>query len=146
MHQFDKLEMETFCMPGESFKEQDFLVAIQEKIMQTLELPYQVIAVCTGDMGGPDQRQIDIETWMPGQGKYRETQSADLIGAYQPRRLNTRVKRADGKIEFVHMNDATAVAIGRTLVAIMENYQQSDGTIRVPKALQPYLGKDLITK
>lgn len=146
MHQFDKLEMETFCMPGDSFKEQDFLVAIQEHLLQELGIPHQVIIVCTGDMGGPDQRQIDVECWMPGQGKYRETHSADLMGAYQSRRLNTRVKRADGKIEFVHMNDATALAIGRTLVAIMENYQQKDGSIRVPKVLQPYMGKEVITK
>jgi seryl-tRNA synthetase len=145
VHQFDKLEMETFCMPGESFAEQDFLVAIQEYIMQQLKLPYQVVLICTGDMGIPDQRQIDIETWMPAQGVYRETHSADLIGAYQPRRLNTRVKRKDGKTEFVHMNDATALAIGRTLIAILENYQQRDGSVQVPTVLQKYVGKTAIT-
>ncbi|HBD25029.1 MAG: serine--tRNA ligase [Candidatus Zambryskibacteria bacterium RIFOXYD1_FULL_40_13] len=139
-HQFDKLEMETFCLPEHSIQEQDFLVAIQEHILQSLGLPYQVVAVCTGDMGFPDYRQIDIETWMPGQNKYRETHSADLTTSFQSRRLNTRVKRADGKIEPLHMNDATAIAIGRTLVAIIENYQNEDGSIRIPEVLQPYMG------
>lgn len=139
MHQFDKLEMETFCLADDSFKEQEFLVAIQEYLTQQLKLPYQVVLICTGDMGAPDQRQFDIETWMPGQDTYRETHSADLIGAYQPRRLNTRVRRKDGKTEFVHMNDATAFAIGRTLIAIMENNQQKDGSITIPEALRPYM-------
>ena len=145
-HQFDKLEMETFCLPENSVQEQDFLVAIQEHILQELRLPYQVVLVCTGDMGFPDYRQIDIETWMPGQNKYRETHSADLIASFQPRRLNTRVKRSDGKVEPVHMNDATAVAFGRMLVAIIENFQRADGSIIVPEVLQKYMGKALITK
>ncbi len=138
-HQFDKLEMESFTLPEESLKEQELLVSIQEEILQALKLPYQVVQVCTGDMGFPDYRQIDIETWMPGQGKYRETHSADHTGNFQSRRLNTRVKRADGSIEPVHMNDATAVAIGRTLIAIIENYQQADGSVRIPEALLPYM-------
>ncbi len=138
-HQFDKLEMESFTLPEESLKEQELLVSIQEEILQALKLPYQVVSVCTGDMGFPDYRQIDIETWMPGQGKYRETHSADHTGNFQSRRLNTRVKRADGSIEPVHMNDATAVAIGRTLIAIIENYQQADGSVRIPEALLPYM-------
>ncbi len=146
-HQFDKLEMEVFSLPENSTQEQNFLVAIQEHVLQTLNLPYQVIAVCTGDMGFPDTRQMDIETWMPGQNRYRETHSADFTGGFQSRRLNTRVRRADGKIEPVHMNDATVVAIGRTLIAIIENYQQEDGSIKIPEALQKYLGgKTLISK
>lgn len=143
-HQFDKLEMEVFSLPENSIQEQNFLVAIQEHVLKTLNLPYQVISVCTGDMGFPDTRQIDIETWMPGQNLYRETHSADSTGGFQSRRLNTRVRRADGKIEPVHMNDATVVAIGRTLIGIIENYQQEDGSIRVPEALKNYLGKDVI--
>ena len=143
-HQFDKLEMETFCLPEQSVQEQDFLVAIQEHIMRSLKLPYRVVAVCTGDMGFPDYRQIDIETWMPGQNTYRETHSADLIASFQPRRLNTRVKRADGKAEPVHMNDATAVAFGRMLIAIIENYQQADGSVRVPEVLAKYMSRDVI--
>ena len=146
-HQFDKLEMETFCLPEQSMQEQEFLVAIQEHIMQSLKLPYQVVAVCTGDMGFPDYRQIDIETWMPGQQRYRETHSADLTGSFQSRRLNTRVRRADGKIEPLHMNDATAVAMGRMLVAIMENYQQADGSIKIPEVLRPYMNnQEVISK
>lgn len=145
-HQFDKLEMESFCLPEQSLSEQNFFVAIQEAILTAFKLPYQVISVCTGDMGFPDYRQIDIETWMPGQKKYRETHSADLTTSFQSRRLNTRVKRNDGKIEPVHMNDATAVAIGRILIPIMENYQQEDGSILVPTVLQKYLGKEKITK
>ncbi|MEK7135295.1 MAG: serine--tRNA ligase [Patescibacteria group bacterium] len=138
-HQFDKLEMESFTLPEDSLKEQEFLVSIQEEILQGLKLPYQVVIICTGDMGFPDYRQIDIETWMPGQNKYRETHSADLTGNFQSRRLNARVKRADGSLEPVHMNDATAIAIGRTLIAIIENYQQADGSIKIPEVLVPYM-------
>ena len=146
VHQFDKLEMESFTAPEDSLKEQNFFVAIQEYLMQGLELPYQVVAVCTGDMGKPDARQIDIETWLPGQEKYRETHSADLMQDFQARRLNIKVKRKDGKIEFAHMNDATAFAIGRTLIAILENYQQKDGSVKMPRVLQGYVGKKEIKK
>ncbi|MEI6280505.1 MAG: serine--tRNA ligase [bacterium] len=139
-HQFDKLEMEVFSLPENSIQEQNFLVAIQEHILKTLMLPYQVVFVCTGDMGFPDSRQMDIETWMPGQNKYRETHSSDFTGGFQSRRLNTRVRRSDGKIEHVHMNDATVVALGRTLVAIIENFQQADGSIKIPEALRKYMG------
>ena len=139
-HQFDKLEFQSFTVGEKSKPEQDFLVALQEHLMQQLNLPYQVVAVCTGDMGGPDVRQIDIETWMPGQNTYRETHSADLMGEYQTRRLGTKVKRDSGEREFVHTNDATVFAMGRTLIAIIENNQQSDGTIVIPEVLQPYLG------
>ncbi len=146
-HQFDKVEMEVFSVPENSMQEQDFLVAIQEYIIQQLNIPYQVLLICTGDMGFPDYRQIDIEMWMPGQNNYRETHSADLTTSFQSRRLNTRVRRFDGKIEPVHMNDATVVAIGRTLVSIIENYQNEDGSVRIPEVLQPYMGgKKIITK
>lgn len=140
-HQFDKLEMETFTRPEDGYKEQEFIVAVQEHLMQLLGLPYQVLAICTGDMGTPDHRQFDINTWMPGQDAYRETQTSDYMGGYQARRLNTRVRDVEGNLSHVHMNDATAFAIGRTLIAIMENYQQEDGTIRVPEVLVPYVGK-----
>lgn len=145
-HQFDKAEMETFVMPEDGLKEQEFIVAIQEHLIQALGLPYQVVSICTGDMGKPDQRQYDIETWMPGQDTYRETQTSDYMGGYQARRLNTRVRDAEGNLTHVHMNDATAFAIGRTLIAIMENYQQEDGSILVPEVLRPYVGKERITK
>ena len=145
MHQFEKLEMETFCLPENSIQEQEFLVAIQEYFLQMMKLPYQVVLICTGDMGKPDFRQIDINTWMPGQNAYRETHTADLMTSFQSRRLNTRVKRTDGKIELVHMNDATICAMGRTLIAILENYQQADGTVKIPEVLKKYMnGKDFI--
>lgn len=139
LHQFDKLEGEVFSTPETSIMEQNLLVAIQEHFMQLLHIPYQVILICTGEMGGPDARQIDLESWMPGQGRYRETHTADLMTDYQAKRLQTRLKKKTGKKEFVHMNDATLFAMGRTLAAIMENYQQEDGSITVPAALQPYL-------
>ncbi len=145
VHQFDKSEMETFVRPEDGYLEQDFLVAIQEYLVRQLKLPYQVMSVCTGDMGGPDHRQFDIETWIPSQEKYRETNTSDYIGGFQARRLNTRVKNEAGDITHVHMNDATAFS-GRPLIAIMENYQQEDGSIRVPDVLIPYVGKEVITR
>ena len=138
-HQFDKLEFESFTVGEQSREEQDFLVAVQEYLLRQLALPYRVVAVCTGDMGAPDVRQIDIETWMPGQDQYRETHSADLMGEYQSRRLGIRVKRDSGEREFVHMNDATAFALGRILIALMENRQHADGSVAVPEVLQPYM-------
>ena len=140
LHQFDKIEMESFALPERSRGEQDLFVAVQEHVLKILGVPYQVVQVCTGDMGGPDSRQIDIESWMPGQGKYRETHTADLMTDYQARRLNTRVRRDSGEMQFVHMNDATCIAMGRLLIAIMENFQEADGTIRIPKVLQPWMG------
>ncbi len=139
-HQFDKAEMETFIQPEYGLIEQELIVAVQEYLVQQLEIPYQVIILCSGDMGGPDYRQIDIECWMPGQNKYRETHTSDYMTDYQARRLNTRVRRKDGRLEFVYMNDATAMAIGRILIAIIENYQQKDGRIEVPKVLRKYMG------
>jgi seryl-tRNA synthetase len=146
LHQFDKIEIESFTKPEDGFKEQDFIVALQEYMMQKLNIPYQVMAICTGDMGFPDQRQFDIESWMPGQNTFRETHTSDYVGGFQARRLNTKIKRADGKSEPVHMNDATVFAIGRTLIAILENYQNEDGTVEIPEVLRPYLGKEKITK
>jgi seryl-tRNA synthetase len=146
-HQFDKIEMESFTKPEDGLAEQELLVGVQEYLLQQLKLPYQVVLVCTGDMGFPDQRQIDIETWMPGQGTYRETHSADYVGGFQARRLNTKIKRADGTSEPVHMNDATAIAIGRILIAILENYQNADGSVTIPEVLRPYMGgKEKITR
>ncbi len=146
LHQFDKMEMESFSKPEDGLAEQGLMVAIQEHLMQALKLPYQVVSVCTGDMGFPDQRQIDIETWMPGQEAYRETHTSDYIGGFQARRLNTRFKRADGTLEPVHMNDATALS-QRPLIAILENYQNEDGSVTIPEVLRPYMGgKERIEK
>jgi len=147
LHQFDKVEMETFCLPENSYAEQDFLVAIQEYLLRQLKIPHQVLICSTGDQGDADHRHIDVECWMPGQDTYRETHSADLMQGYQARRLNTRLKRADGQIETVHMNDATVFAIGRTLIAILENYQNEDGSVTIPEVLRPYMGgKEKIEK
>lgn len=140
VHQFDKIEMETFTLPEDSQKEQDFIVAIQEYLMQSLDIPYQVVIICTGDMTTPDARQIDIEAWIPSQNRYRETHTSDLMTDYQSRRLNTKVKRDDGRVEFAHMNDATAFAIGRTLIAILENFQREDGTVVIPEVLRKFTG------
>ncbi len=143
VHQFDKSEMESFTVPEQSLEEQNFFVAIQEHLVQALGIPYQVVQICTGDMGAPDARQIDIECWLPGQNRYRETHTSDLMTDYQARRLNTRVKRGNGETQFVHMNDATVFA-GRTMIAILENYQRADGSVVVPEVLRPFVGKDLI--
>lgn len=146
VHQFDKIEMETFCLPENSLQEQNFLVAIQEYLLQSLGLAYRVMAICTGDMGFPDYRQIDMETWMPGQDRYRETHTADLTASFQSRRLNTRVKRNDKKTETLHINDATFCAMGRMLIAIIENYQQADGSVKIPDVLVPYMGGKTVIK
>ncbi len=138
-HQFDKLEMEIFSTPESGLAEQELIVAIQEYLLQQLQLPYQVMMICTGDMGKPDYRQIDINTWMPGENAYRETHTSDYMTDFQARRLNTRYKTSEGTNEYVHMNDATAFAIGRTLIAILENYQQKDGSIKIPEVLQKYM-------
>ncbi|TES85684.1 MAG: serine--tRNA ligase [Candidatus Aminicenantes bacterium] len=143
VHQFDKVEIESFTTSEHGDKEQELMVAIQEYLLQKLEIPYQVIMICSGEMGKPDYRQIDIECWIPGQGRYRETHTSDYMTDYQARRLNTKVS-IKGKTEFVHMNDATAIAIGRTIIAILENCQQKDGSIIIPKVLQKWVGKDKI--
>jgi seryl-tRNA synthetase len=140
MHQFDKLEMESFTLPEDSEKEQRLFIAIQEYLLQQLELPYQVVQICTGDMGKPDARQVDMETWMPGQDRYRETHTSDLMTDYQTRRLATKIRKSDGTTVYAHTNDATAFAIGRILIAIMENNQTEKGTIKIPKVLQKYSG------
>lgn len=140
MHQFDKLEMESFTTGEDGLKEHLLFVAIQEYLLTQLELPYQVIQKCTADIGKPNARGIDMEVWLPGQDKYRETHTADYMTDYQSRRLKTRVRRASGELELVHTNDATAFALGRIMIALIENGQDEEGMIRLPAALQPYLG------
>jgi len=140
MHQFDKLEMESLGVGEAGLQEHLFMVAIQERIMQLLEVPYQVLLKCTADIGKPNARGVDIEAWLPGQTKYRETHTADYMTDYQARRLKTRVRRNDGDVELVHTNDATALPLSRGPIAILENHQQADGSIRIPVALRPYLG------
>ena len=139
MHQFDKLEMESFTTAESGLNEHLLFVAVQEYLLLQLELPYRVIQKCTFDIGKPNARGIDMEVWLPGQDKYRETHTADYMTDYQARRLNTRVRRNSGEIELVHTNDATAFALGRIMIAIIENYQTVDGEVKIPTVLQPYL-------
>ena len=146
MHQFDKLEMESFSTKETSREEHELFVAIQRWLIEQLRLPYRVIRKCTFDIGKPDARGIDMEVWLPGQGKYRETHTADYMTDYQSRRLNTRVRRDEtGEVELVHTNDATAFALGRIMIAVIENYQNEDMTVRVPEVLRKYLnGKEIL--
>lgn len=145
VHQFDKVEMITFSKPEDSEKQHAFMLSTQEKLMKALELPYRVVANCTGDSDPTAARQYDIETWLPSENKYRETQSVSNTTDYQARGLNTKYLTKDGKKEFVHMLNGTAFAIGRTIIAIIENYQTKDGGIAVPKVLQDYVGKKKIS-
>jgi seryl-tRNA synthetase len=140
LHQFDKLEMESFTVGEQGLEEHKLMVAIQEYLMQQLNLPYQLLQKCTFDIGGPNAAGVDINAWLPGQNKYRETHTADYMTDYQARRLQSRVRRADGTIEFMHMNDATAFSMSRAPIAIVENYQNENGTVTVPEVLRPYLG------
>lgn len=145
MHQFDKLEMEGFSTKETSRNEHELFIGIQRWLLEQLELPYRVIRKCTFDIGKPDARGIDMEVWLPGQQKYRETHTADYMTDYQSRRLSTRVRRVNGEVELVHTNDATAFALGRIMVAVIENYQNADMTIRVPEVLRKYLdGKEIL--
>ena len=145
MHQFDKLEMESFSTSENGLNEHLLMVAIQEHLLSSLGLPYQVVQKCTADIGKPNARGIDMEAWLPGQDKYRETHTADYMTDYQSRRLNTRVRREDDSLELVHTNDATAFALGRAMIAIIENNQREDGTVTIPEVLRPYLaGREIL--
>ena len=141
VHQFDKAEMFSFTHPEKSEEELQFLLSMQERMLQALELPYEVVEICTGDMGWTDARQYDLNTWFPSQGKYRETHSCSNTTDFQSRGINARYRTKEGKPDFVHMLNATGFAIGRTLIAIIENYQTKDGKVGVPKVLQEYMGK-----
>jgi seryl-tRNA synthetase len=136
MHHFDKLEMEIFSTAETSLDEHFLTIAIQEELTKMLGLPYRVVLKCTADIGDPNARGVDIETWMPGQDSYKETHSADYMTDYQARALKTRVKTNDGQLTLAHTNDATALAISRTLAAIIENYQTKDGHIIIPDVLK----------
>jgi len=142
VHQFGKLEMFTFSRPEDSEKELGLIVELEEKIMKGLELPYRVVKLCTGELGMPAAKTIDIETWLPGQGQYRETHSSSNCTDFQARRLNIRYRKSGvggQTTEFVHTINGTAVAIGRMLIAILENYQEKDGSVKVPKVLHKYI-------
>ena len=143
VHQFDKVEMFSFCHPEGSWEEHDFLLSIEEEIVQSLEIPYRVVNVAAGDLGASAAKKYDLEAWIPGQGRYREITSCSNTTDFQARRLAIRY-RSEGGTRLVHTLNGTAVAVGRMLIALMENHQRRDGSIAIPGALQPYVGFDRV--
>ena len=139
VHQFDKVEMFVFSTPETSWDEHERILAIEEEIFGNLEIPYRVVNIAAGDLGGAAAKKYDIEGWLPGQGRYRELTSCSNTTDYQARRMQTRVRRADGAVEVLHTLNGTATAIARTLIAIMENHQRADGSVEIPVKLHPYL-------
>jgi seryl-tRNA synthetase len=139
VHQFDKVEMFSYTKRETSWDEHELILATEERIVSNLELPYRVVNIAAGDLGGSAAKKYDIEVWLPGQDRYRELTSCSNCTDYQARRLQTRVRRGSGAIEPVHTLNGTATAIGRTIIAILENHQQADGTVVLPKVLHPYL-------
>jgi seryl-tRNA synthetase len=143
VHQFDKVEMFSFTLPEQSEKEHQFLLSMQEKLYAGLNIPYRVVEICTGDMGPTDARQYDIEAWIPSQETYREVCSCSNTTTYQTRGINAKVQRG-GESEYLHALNATAIAMSRTIIAIIENNQQKDGNVVVPKVLRKFVGKKKI--
>ena len=139
VHQFDKVEMFSFSTPETSWDELELLVSVEEEILGNLEFPYRVVNIAAGDLGGSAAKKYDIEGWLPGQGRYRELTSCSNYTDYGARRAKTRMRRAGGGVEILHTLNGTATAIGRTLIAIMENHQRADGSVVLPTKLQPYL-------
>lgn len=140
-HQFNKVELMTFCHPTQSYEVHEQLTGHAENVLQALELPYRKSLLCTGDMGFGSAKTYDLEVWLPGQNAYREISSCSNFEDFQARRANIRFKPKDGgKPQFVHTLNGSGLAVGRTLVAIFENYQREDGSIEIPKALRPYMG------
>ncbi|MCX6737767.1 MAG: serine--tRNA ligase [Candidatus Parcubacteria bacterium] len=153
VHQFDKIEMFVFSKPEEAVKEHEFLLRMEEELMQALKIPYRVLNICSGDLGDPAAAKFDIEAWLPGQnngeGEYRETHSTSNCTDFQARRLNIRYRDPQNQdLHFVYTLNGTAFAIGRALIAIIENYQTVKGTVMVPEALQPFMGgiKEIVAK
>lgn len=145
VHQFTKAEMFIYCKPEESEKMHQHILAMEEKIYQNLGLPYRVLEMCTGDLGAMAARKYDIEAWMPTREDYGEVTSTSNCTDYQARNLNIRFRGNDGKVDYVHMLNGTAIATSRTPLAILENYQEEDGSVTVPEVLRKWLGKDKIT-
>jgi seryl-tRNA synthetase len=140
-HQFDKVELVHIVRPEDSYVELELLTKHAEQILQRLELPYRVVALCAGDVGFASAKTYDLEVWLPGQKRYREISSCSNCESFQARRMQARWRNpATGKPELVHTLNGSALAVGRTLVAVLENYQRKDGTVAVPSILQPYMG------
>jgi seryl-tRNA synthetase len=147
-HQFDKVELVKICTPETSYSEHEKLTSDAEKVLQLLQLPYRKICLCTGDMGFGSAKTYDLEVWLPSQNKYREISSCSNCEDFQARRMGTRYRPAGGekgsdsdkKLRFVHTLNGSGIAIGRTLIAIIENFQRADGSIEIPEVLRPYIG------
>jgi seryl-tRNA synthetase len=139
-HQFDKVEMVQIVHPERSYAALDEMVGHAEAVLRKLELPYRVVELATGDLGFGSAKTFDLEVWVPAQNTYREISSCSNCEAFQARRMQTRFKTAQGKNEFVHTLNGSGLAVGRTLVAVLENYQNADGSVTIPAALRPYLG------
>jgi seryl-tRNA synthetase len=145
-HQFQKVELVKFARPEQSYQELDALTGDAERILQKLGLPYRTIVLCTADMGFASAKTFDIEVWLPGQNAYKEISSCSNFEAFQARRAGIRMKSRKGKADYAHTLNGSGLAVGRTWVAIVENYQQRDGSIVIPDALRPYLNAEMITK
>jgi len=146
-HQFNKVELVKFVHPDKSYEELESLVKDAEDILQILNLPYRVVTLCSGDLGFSAAKTFDIEVWLPGQQAYREISSCSNFEDFQARRAYIRYRPGDGgKSRFLHTLNGSGLAVGRTVVAILENYQQPDGSVLVPEALRPYMGMDVIKK
>ncbi|MBI3093065.1 MAG: serine--tRNA ligase [Candidatus Levybacteria bacterium] len=143
VHQFDKVEMVSFVKEGEDDKEQEYLLSLEEKLFQMLDIPYRVVKMCTGDLGFPAARKYDIEAWIPTQNKYREVTSVSTVTDFQSRRLNIRYQEGQEK-KYAYVLNGTAFAMPRTIIAILENYQDQDGSITVPEVLRKYIGSSSI--
>jgi seryl-tRNA synthetase len=139
-HQFDKVEMVQIVHPERSYDALEELTRHAETILQRLELPYRVVALCTGDIGFAAAKTYDLEVWLPGQNAYREISSCSNCEAFQARRMQARFRNAQGKPELVHTLNGSGLAVGRTFVAVLENYQRADGSIEIPALLRPYMG------
>ncbi|MDP3924165.1 MAG: serine--tRNA ligase, partial [Hydrogenophaga sp.] len=139
-HQFDKVEMVQIVHPDTSYEALEAMTGHAEAVLQKLGLPYRVMSLCTGDMGFGASKTYDLEVWVPAQGTYREISSVSNCEAFQARRLQARFKNAQGKNELVHTLNGSGLAVGRALVAVLENHQNADGSITVPEALRPYMG------
>jgi seryl-tRNA synthetase len=140
VHQFDKVEIVRFERPENSAEAHEELTRNAEAILQRLELPYRTMLLCTGDTGFASAKTYDLEVWLPGQSAYREISSCSIYEAFQARRMQARYRNAQGKVEPLHTINGSGLAVGRTLVAVLENYQNADGSVTVPKALVPYMG------
>ncbi|WP_353890714.1 aminoacyl--tRNA ligase-related protein, partial [uncultured Delftia sp.] len=145
-HQFDKVEMVQIVHPEKSYEALEEMTGHAEAVLQKLGLPYRVMSLCTGDMGFGSAKTYDLEVWLPAQNTYREISSVSNCEAFQARRLQARFKNAQGKNELVHTLNGSGLAVGRTLVAVLENYQNADGSVTIPEALRPYMGGQTLLK